>query len=290
MIRAALEDLRKRRLADGGFAHRPGGQYRSDATGWAILVLSATDPGSSVVDAARSRIAKDQLQDGSVPISPDHPDAFWPTALAALAWQSSPPYREVQTRAIRFLIRVTGLHPKPQMPPPAHDTSIQGWPWVKGTHSWVEPTALAMIALIATGYGVHGRVQEATRMLLNRQLPSGGWNVGAPFVYGNQTRPDPENTGIALSSLAHTASKEQVNSSIRYLNSSLTTYRTPLALGWSVLGLHSWQESPASAENLIFECLQRQTRYGPYDTASLSTLLMSALAPAGLLRHFAANG
>jgi hypothetical protein len=36
-----------------------------------------------------------------------------------------------------------------------HDATLVGWPWVMGTHSWVEPTALDVMALKANGRGEH---------------------------------------------------------------------------------------------------------------------------------------
>jgi hypothetical protein len=73
---------------------------------------------------------------------------------------------------------------------------------VAGTHSWIEPTALGVIALKAAGHERHERVQEAIRMILDRQLPHGGWNYGNTFVFGRELRPMPESSGAALAGLA----------------------------------------------------------------------------------------
>jgi hypothetical protein len=59
--------------------------------------------------------------------------------------------------------------------------------------------------------------------------------------------------------------------------------RTPLSLGWSLLGLGAWGERPAHAESLVFESFDRQQVYGPYDTPQLSLLLASLLGKRGLL-------
>ena len=32
-----------------------------------------------------------------------------------------------------------------------HDSTLIGWPWVEGTHSWIEPTAWAVLALKSVG-------------------------------------------------------------------------------------------------------------------------------------------
>jgi len=83
---------------------------------------------------------------------PGEEKAFWPTSLAVLAWHGSNQHRESQNRAIRFLLDVSGSHWKNMHDSPIqHDTSLRGWSWTEGTHSWIEPTALAIIALELTG-------------------------------------------------------------------------------------------------------------------------------------------
>ncbi len=283
--RLALEALQNRALAGGGFADRHGGRYRPDATAWAVLVLAAGDTGFDLLGPARSRLARDQLDDGRVSIAPDHPEAFWPTPLAVLAWQDSTAHRDPQTRAIRFLLRATGRHWKRRPDDPiGHNSALQGWPWIAETHSWVEPTALSVIALRSAGFGEHARVQEAVRLLTDRQLPSGGWNYGNTVVFGQELRPFPESTGAALHALAGRVPQEQVRRSLDYLAAQMGRLRTPIALGWSLLGLGSWGVFPAGARSRVFESLNRQEQYGSYDTASLCLALLPLLTPAGLAR------
>jgi hypothetical protein len=59
-----------------------------------------------------------------------------------------------------------------------------------------------VIALKATGHLQHDRVREGIRMMLDRQLPHGGWNYGNSVVFGRELRPMPESTGAALTGLA----------------------------------------------------------------------------------------
>ena len=90
-----------------------------------------------------------------------------------------------------------------------HDTSIVGWPWTSGTHSWVEPTALAVLALRREGLGTHVRVQEGIRLLRDRAIVTGGWNCGNKSTYGRALRPYPATTGLALLALAQTGPVRQ---------------------------------------------------------------------------------
>jgi hypothetical protein len=282
-ITSCLKRLTARALAGGGFAARDGSAYRPDATAWGIMALAAAGQEPELVKAARARLARDQLPDGRLPLSPDHPEAFWPTPLAILAWNQSPPQQAARARAVRFLLETSGTHwrrrPEDSM---GNDPDIPGWPWIGGTHSWVASTALAIMALKTAGYGGEARVGEGVRLLLDRQLPAGGWNYGNTTVFGTELRPMPETTGIALNALKDRTSRAKVQGSLKYLSAALPALRTPYSLAWSLLGLGAWQERPGDPEPLLLECWRRQEQYGAYDTASLALLLLARLSAAGL--------
>lgn len=271
-----LEELRKRALKEGGFVFQAGREYRPDATAWAILALCAASVQPDIVKDARKRLAGSQMSDGRVCVSADHPEAFWPTTLAALAWHGSAQFREPQSRAVRFLAAVNGRHfARTPDHPLAHDTSLRGWPWVAETHSMVEPTALTLLVLRITGRADHERVREAVLMLTDRQLPKGGWNYGNTAVYGQELFPQPENTGVALCALSGLVTRADVQRSIDYLKSRIRQIRAPLSLGWGLLGLGAWGRRPMESRTWIQECLERQKKYGPYDTTLLSLMVLA---------------
>jgi hypothetical protein len=279
-----INQLKKRGLDSGGFMSKPHGRYSPEATCWAILALSGYPANcGDLIMRARARLAADQLPDGRVCISREHPEVFWPTSLAVFAWHQSPEYQKNQAQAVLFLLGSSGEH-SPQKPdsPVAHDTSLKGWPWIAGTHSWVEPTGLAMMALRLAGYGHQARVREGARLLLDRQLPGGGWNYGNTFVFGRELRPMPLSTGIALNALRIETPLENIQGSLTYLKNQVVTMRTPRSMGWSLLGLGAWQTRPMQAQHLIVECLKNQERYGVYDTSSLALLLVAFKLQGGL--------
>jgi hypothetical protein len=200
-----------------------------------------------------------------------------------LAWHGFAAYRESRTRAMQFLLSTTGVHfAKDSKNPLGHDSTIKGWPWIAGTHSWVEPTALSIMAIDTCGFGNHDRVHEAVRLLIDRQLPHGGWNYGNTSVFGQELHPDPESTGAALHALEHRVSRCEIQRSLDYLVERIQKLRTPLALGWGLLGLRSWGLVPSNALRLVERCLSRQERFGPYETTALCLLLCAASAPHGL--------
>jgi hypothetical protein len=277
-----INQLKERALSNGGFASKLHDDYRPDATCWAILALSDDPACQDLIRRGRARLAADQLPDGRVCLSRDHPETVWPTSLAVFAWHQSREYEKHQALAVQFLISNTGRHwPKKADSPIANDSNLKGWPWTDNAYSWVEPTALAMIALKLAGYGDQARVQEGTRLLFDRQLPHGGWNFGNTIVFGQELSPMPMTTGIALDALRDETPSEPIQRSLSYLKSRVTSLDTPLSLGWSLLGLGAWQARPQQAKALIYNSLKSQDRYGAYDTCSLALLLVAFKSPGG---------
>ncbi len=282
LLAKGLETLLARSLPGGGFANRAQGGFCPVATAWAVLALEAWGHKDPALPSSRDRLAGVQLADGRVCL-PGHEEVFWPTPLAVLAWQPSPAHREPLARAVRFLLDITGRHwPRSPDNPAGHDTGLKGWPWTRDAHSWTEPTALAVMALKVTGFSEHERVKEAERMLMDRQLPKGGWNYGNTLVFGQELRPLPESTGLALNALAGSVSREMVERSLLYLKFGIAALKTPRSLAWSLMGLAAWGERPEQAAAYISACLAREGRYGGYDSASLAQLLLSHMAKQGV--------
>jgi hypothetical protein len=277
--------LLARARGDGGFAGHAGGAHAPDATAWAVLALVAAGGALERVAAARARLAASQGPDGRVGLDAEHPEAFWVTPLAALAWHGEPTHAAAAARAVGFLLATTGRH-WPRVPGAAtgHDPALRGWPWIDDTHSFVEPTALALLALRRAGQGGHERAREGVRLLLDRQLPRGGWNYGNTTVYGQELRPAVVETGVALTALAGAVTRPEVEASLAHLRRHAPRLRTPLSLAWALLGLQAWGERPAEAPAWVAESAAAQARRGEYPTTPLALLLLAAAGDDALVR------
>src|SRR5262249_4343392 len=124
-------------------------------------------------------------------------------------------------RALGWLLSTAG---ETSEPPPytGHDTTIPGWPWVAGTHSWVEPTALGRLGLRATGHASDARAGDAVRLLNDRLLASGGCNYGNTVVLGQTLLPHVQPTGATLLALAGEPDPTgRVGAAIAYLEANL---------------------------------------------------------------------
>ncbi len=304
LLGTLLETLTPRLRADGGAFAQPGDTEPSvDATVWLALALRLVgDP-----DVERSRtvgeaVARLQSADGRVSVSPLHPGAYGPTAVAILAWHGRPEFAAARQDALAFLLAHTGDHfPRSPTSPIEMDTNLRGWPWIDRTYSWAEPTALALLALESAGEGEHPRAREGRALLLDRQIASGGWNYGNSRVFGAILRPAPESTGLVLAALAGRASTTAVAASLAYLERVGPALRTPLALGWTCLARAAWRsaseppedradsDAPDETARAIRETLARQSRYGTYETADLALLAIAASSPQGLLAALGAR-
>jgi hypothetical protein len=296
-----LDKLARRSHADGTTLARPEETASSvEATVWRALALrlagvraSSTAGAAPPADAAQAAnpadaataVARLQIADGRVSLSPLHPGAYSPTSIAVLAWHGRPEFADERQRAVGFLLAHGGNHfPRDPGSALSMDTDLEGWPWIDRTFSWAEPTALALLALDSARQGEHPRAAEGRAMLLDRQIVSGGWNYGNARVFGTALRPTPESTGLVLAALAGRAPEARVAASLAYLAGVAPALRSPLALGWALLALGAWNGSaPEFAAAAIRDTLARESRYGGYDSAELALLAVAAQAPRGLL-------
>ena len=274
----------KRNADNGGFFASMSHQKPCPvATSWMILACLSGGVQTEEIKTAREYLSATQAKDGRICLDENYTAAFWPTALTTLALQGSTDFKIHYEKAIQFLLKTTGIHYKKNSDSPTeHDTSIQGWPWIENTHSWIEPTALSILALKIAGYTEHTRVREGIQMIMDRQLDRGGWNYGNTSVFGKELFPMPASTAIAISALAGSVSRADIDKSIDYLKSRIDKIKAPFSLGWAILGLSAWNERPANIEEKITESLALQKKYGAFQTPLLSLLLIACTAPKGL--------
>jgi hypothetical protein len=275
-IDSYIKSIANRQIA-GGFSEQPGGVCRPDSTAWAILALAHERLNPQQVDSGRDSLAASQISSGCVSY-PQAANVSWPTSLAILAWHGSHRHQDAQKRALNFLLETNGTHWKREPnSPTAHDTWLKGWGWTGGTHSFVEPTSLAILALEIAGYQEHPRFKEGLSLLINRQLPHGGWNYGNTLVYGKELSPFIDTTGVALTSLSGHVDKSEVGRSLLFLRLHVQSCHTPLSLAWALFGLGAWGEFPSEGHVWIEQAFKQQEKFGIYRTSLMSILALAHL-------------
>lgn len=216
-------------------------------------------------------LSKLQGPEGSVGIYEGQTAPHWATSQSVLAWcaalkSAAPPtgeaaqrYRAAVVRACEFLVRLKGktIPPGDEV---SHNTMLVGWPWVESTHSWLEPTAWAFLALKAADMRSHARAEEAVALMLDRLLPGGGCNYGNTIVLGQTLRPHVQPTGFVLLALAGDADDhERVAKSVAWLSQAIDDDMTSGSLAAALLGLAAQRKFPADAMPRLEHALSKPT-------------------------------
>jgi hypothetical protein len=135
------------------------------------------------------------------------------------------------------------------------------WPWVDGTYSWVEPTALFLLALRAAGQAEHPRVHQAEQMLLDRRLSTGGWNYGNKIVLDRELRPHLQPTALALLALGrHRVAPADLAQSLRFLRAGLNARTATSSLCWGLIALAAHGQWPGEADSWLAGAFDRVLR------------------------------
>ncbi len=231
--------------------------------------------------AALGWLGSKQVSDGSVPPLPTLDSPGWPTPQAMLAWAAvsklAGESRDFDRAAAqKWLLSIAGLT-GPRIPEIGHDTSLAGWPWVVGTHSWQEPTAWSVLALRAVGLNDHPRTREGVRMLVDRFLENGGCNYGNTTALGQVLRPHVEPTGLTLVALAgENIQDARLEKSLKFLEDSISAQTTPISLSYGLLGLTAHDRRPSATATWLETVYRRSMRRQTSSPLSLALLVLAA--------------
>ncbi len=241
-------DQQQRRLdAQPILGYMPG--ERPAAEPVAIAALTACSYRWKVsARAAVGCLVSAQNRNGSVSVGLNDQGPFWTTSLACIAWRqfekcwssdAGPEYRDAYRKGIDYLTQCGGeTIERPNHF--GHDTSLVGWPWVLGTHSWLEPTCLALMAMRHCGFSQHPRAIEAAGLLVDRQLPLGGANFGNTTVLGKQTRAHVLPSAMSVVAFHQVRPIPQpISKTIEYLRDQLNRPLGSVSLAWLIHALVS---------------------------------------------------
>ena len=256
---------------ESGWCYQPAAEAATEPAALAALALVGHGRADASHRACRW-LVDHQNDDGSLGITASQREPAWPTGLAVLAWSAahtgleptrrSGPYAANIERAIAWILAHEG-NTMPQAEYAGHDTTLRGWPWVEGTHSWIEPTAMNLLALRATGHVDHPRAREAVLLLLDRLLSHGGCNYGNTTVLGQELVPHLEPTGLAMVALAgERDATGRIARSLAYLEANLSPRTTAASLSYAVLGLAAHGQTPPDIDNRLASAAEQTLRRG----------------------------
>ncbi len=224
-------------------------------------------------------LVEHQAEDGSLGVNAEQTTPCWPTSWAIVAWalaRSTPvadlKFAKAGQRAVNWLTSVQGELIE-RTGATGHDTMIPGWPWVRGTHAWAEPTAIALLALRHAGLEDHPRTRQAAALLRDRLLPNGGMNYGNTIVFGQELRPHVQPTGLCMLALpAESLPNDRIHKALAYLAKRLPQTQATASLCYGLLGTAAWNRLPNDSQSwLEVACRRTLDRDpAPYKLALLS--------------------
>jgi hypothetical protein len=265
-------------LVPAAYSH--GGEPASEPTAWAGLALLAHGRRNAAIKAARW-LADQQADDGSIGVTSSRPAPSWPTSLAVLLWRAvdietdSPQFADRIARGLKWSLAQQG-ETLPRNSLFGHDSTLVGWSWAPRTHSWLEPTAMFVLALKAVGQSQHPRTREAVRLLIDRQLPAGGCNYGNTIVLGQSLLPHVQPTGLAMMALAGEGYDDPRTAySLSYLRREISAEMATASLCYGLMGLAAHDRRTPNDEGRLQHAW---TRVDTHDRSPYKLALIAAAA------------
>lgn len=259
------------RNPDGGWGYRAGKQSRVEPTSFALLALAA---GGSPVDAG---VLVRWPRDSGLLIDPSatHPNVAF-NAIAAVAAQYAPlAIPKVAARIVATLIEHRGAE-LPRTEGIALDPTLQGWPWMGSTFSWVEPTSWCLLALkrwsrVRPSLACSARIDQAERLLRDRVCRQGGWNYGNSKVLGQSLEPYAATSAVGLLALQNAPDDPIVRRSCATLRTLCATEESGFALALSALAFRLLGEDAQDVDRAL-AALWDRTRFTGENVATALAL------------------
>lgn len=237
--RELVEVLRATRNPDGGWGYYAGKTSRLEPTCWALLALGGTaDAREHCLRVLGHWPTSENVLLERAGGQPNY--AFHALALLTLR-VFGVSHREGDATLLQGLLAVRGIQLE-QSPHFRQDNSLQAWPWVRDTFSWVEPTAWSILALKKSDRSATAeqRIAEGERLLLDRMCSSGGWNFGNSKVYDSDLPAYVPTTAIALLALQDRPATGALESAVKLLERDALVELSSMALALATLALATW--------------------------------------------------
>ena len=285
--------LRARLLAwanPAGWGYERGKTSRVEPTCWALLALGNSGTESQEAWAAFARphvafLAGLQSTDGLLVETDPALANLGANGLAAIVLANQRPLAPAATRSRLHggLMGVKGA--RLQQIDPKQDSTLQGWPWVRDTFSWVEPTAWCVLALKVAGRdlgreldskAVTARQDEAERLLANRMCVGGGWNYGNAVALNQDLRPYVPTTAVALLSLQDRRDEDFAKQSLAWLQSQRLAEAGTMTLALVSLCLRLYHVPTDDVDDRLAEAVAHSDDRGNVHAIAMALYALTA--------------
>jgi hypothetical protein len=266
-------------------------QHESGGWGYADESLPAVEPTAAVLLAIREEpgtleafnrglewLRKSQNSDGGWGYTSNDEESSWLTAWAVLVLGQSGLIDEIYREGVTWLANVANLYQV------AHDEMVdtfgvvavhgpasQSWPWLPGEATWIEPTALAILALGNAEITVEmrQRMEAGVSYFEERRCPGGGWDIGNPPMFGSTAPARAQTTACVLLALSSFSPGSILPEDIQVMQQDMMEDGGVMALGWGLLAIRTVGGSDEAAQQRL-DALQGTDggwNDSPYQTA-----------------------
>ena len=270
---------------DGGWGYFPNQTSSVEPTCCAILVLRDQQDWLESYNSAVKWLVNTQNNDGGWGINQWDKESGWQTSWAIIALKTYQANSEFLTNASNWLLdfgkeslekNETNDTIRNQF---NIDTNLFGWPWQSGEASWIEPTALALLALKSFDEDSqhHPRVEEAIKYLDDRRCMNGGWNFGNPVMFNKDLPPLTHHSSLSILALSQFSPHMILDKDIISLKDLLDEEESPLGIASGILALKALQDETSSLERRLSSM---QSSDGSWEgNIYFSAMSMIALSP-----------
>ena len=264
------EQVRALRNSDGGWPYYAGKASRIEPTCWALLALAASAPAPRGAAGAAAApeiepLLRWPVQDGWLVDVAGAPVNYAFNALAGIALLQRPDGVARGRAMAARLLEVKGLKLE-QTPVLRQDNTLQAWPWIDRTFSWVEPTSLCLLLLKQRAADMRStgaaRIAVGEQMLIDRVCRDGGWNYGGSNVYGQELWAYVPTTALGLLAMQDRRDHTVVVRSLAHLEKDLVNERSAVALALAAIALRVYRAPEAEALRLLDAALPASVQLG----------------------------
>lgn len=242
---------------DGGWGYAPRQGSAVEPTSAVLLTLREIS-----ACAPASRLAVDWIKsarqaDGGWGFNSSDSESAWQTAWAVLALAQGGEAGDFVDRGVQWLLSVKTL----QLNEDTMQTSkrgltvnplLPGWPWLPGQAPFIEPTALAILALKSIlALADNERMHEGLQYISECRCPGGGWNVSNPAMFNSFLPAQAYTTALVLIALRRFAPGSIHSGDIKVLRSEMHRDGGVLALAWGLLALRALEDDDTPAETRL---------------------------------------
>jgi hypothetical protein len=246
----AIDYLISAQHESGGWGYSTNQQPIVEPTSAVLLALRDEPQAIDAYQRGITWLVNSQHQDGGWGINQNDPESGWQTAWAILVLKQSLQNKENIATAVEWLLTVgtsevtkEEFH-RPELPK-SEDNLALIWPWMPGQVGWIEPTAMAVLALdsIADSPLASYRFNAARRYFRENRTPDGGWGIGNAGPLDTVVLPRAYPTSLVLLALVAFAREDIRTQDISALEQDIRRDHSILALSSGLLAMELIGES-----------------------------------------------